>query len=92
MGKLTNFLDNITGQNKENSTKVVQVTQAQNGAGRYFLFRAKSEQEYLKFLEVLDESKYKIVDISISVQVGALATTETYMVTYKKITKWCVTK
>ena len=87
MGKITDFLDSITGNKKENPTTVVQATKTQKVAGKYFLFKTKSEQEYLNFLEAFDESKHKIVDISICVQAGAFSTTEYYMVTYKKIVK-----
>ena len=87
MGKFTDFLDNLTGQKNESSSTVVQATKTQKVAGRYFLFKAKNEQEYLNFLEVFDETKYKIVDISISVQASAFLTTEFYMVTYKRIAK-----
>lgn len=87
MGKITDFLDSITGQKKEKPSTVVQATKTQKVAGRYFLFKTKSEQEYLNFLESFDETKYKIVDISISVQESAFATREYYMVTYKKIVK-----
>ena len=87
MGRITDFLDKITGNKKEAPTKVVQVTKTQQVVGKYFLFKTKSEQEYLNFLEAFDETKHKIVDISVSVQVGTFSTTEHYMVTYKKIVK-----
>lgn len=87
MGKITDFLDGITGQKKEKTSTVVQATKTQKVAGQYFLFKTKSQQEYLNFLEAFNESKYKIVDISISVQTGAFTSTENYMVTYKKIVK-----
>ena len=87
MGKITDFLDSIIGQKKEAPSKVVQATKTRKVAGRYFLFKTKNEQEYLNFLETFNESKYKIVDISISVQETAFTTREYYMVTYKKIVK-----
>lgn len=34
--------------------------------GNYFLFETRDEQEYLNFLEDLDETKYEIVDISVN--------------------------
>lgn len=34
--------------------------------GNYFLFETQNKQEYLNFLEDLDETKYEIVDISVN--------------------------
>lgn len=48
--------------------------------GRYYLFTTISQQEYLNFLENFDETKYEIVDISIS-QYAKFA------VTYKAVSK-----
>lgn len=45
--------------------------------GNYFLFETRDEQEYLNFLEDLDEAKYEIVDISVN------SYSVYYYVTYK---------
>ena len=37
----------------------------QEGEGNYHLFVTMKDQEYLDFLETLDETKYEIVDISL---------------------------
>jgi len=51
-----------------NKTQITQSsTDADNSTtvGNYFLYETSSRQEYLSFLETLDESKYEIIDISI---------------------------
>ena len=54
--------------------------------GEYYLFETTKSQEYLEFLEKLDEEEYEIIDISTSLKVHIDGSDEFYMVTYKKIT------
>lgn len=51
--------------------------------GHYFLFTTENVQEYLNFLEVFDETKYEIVNISTSMSVTLHGSNEFYMITYK---------
>jgi len=53
--------------------------------GSYSLFKTVDVQEYLKFLESFDETKYEIIDISTSMFTGNYGSGTFYMVTYKTI-------
>ena len=66
-------------------TTTVSSEKMQAVAGSYFLYKTVDAQEYLSFLEDLDETKFEIVDISTSMMVGGYGSDEFYMVTYKVI-------
>jgi len=68
------------------SSETIQNETVQEAAGSYYLFKTFDVQEYLKFLEDFDETKYEIVDISTSaIGKKANGSDEFYMVTYKVI-------
>ena len=69
--------DNVASKTSEPSTQ---------NYGEYYLFETTKSQEYLEFLEKLDEEEYEIIDISTSLKVHIDGSDEFYMVTYKKIT------
>ena len=67
------------------TTETITSEKTQTVVGSYSLFKTTDVQEYLTFLENFDESKYEIIDISTSMDVGVYGSDEFYMVTYKKI-------
>ena len=69
--------DNIASKTSASSTQ---------NYGEYYLFETTKPEEYLEFLEKLDEEEYEIIDISTSLKVHIDGSDEFYMVTYKKIT------
>ena len=77
----------FTGCSEEEPEKIVTSEKDVSVVGSYSLFRTTDVQEYLNFLENLDETKYEIVDISTSMEHNAqyAGSMEFYMVTYKKI-------
>ena len=60
-----------------------------NTLGNYYLYETMETQQYLNFLETLDESKYEIVDISIGYKNRSLIGKyiNHYAVTYRTIEK-----
>ncbi len=77
----------FTGCSEEGPEKIVTSEKDVSVVGSYSLFRTTDVQEYLNFLENLDETKYEIVDISTSMEHNSqyAGSMEFYMVTYKKI-------
>ncbi len=69
--------DNIASKTSASSTQ---------NYGEYYLFETTKPEEYLEFLEKLDEEEYEIIDISTSLKVHIDGSDEFYIVTYKKIT------
>ena len=62
-----------------------QIEHAVEVIGSHILFQTTNVTEYLNFLDNFDETKYEIVDISTSMQLGSTISGEFYMVTYKVI-------
>ena len=77
----------LTGCGAEITETVDTITSTKIEVGSYVLFRTRDVQEYLNFLENLDENNYEIIDISASMEQISNYTgnSEFYMVTYKKI-------
>lgn len=50
-----------------------------------YIYKTKKCVEYLKFLEVLDESRNEILDVTTCMDTGPYTSTDFYMVTYKKL-------
>ena len=75
----------LTGCDETTQTITSTETQTQTVVGSYSLFRTRDVQKYLSFLENFDETKYKIADISTSMDTGYNGSGEFYMVTYKTI-------
>ena len=69
------------------SSEKSEIIQSESGIesnGIYYLFRTEEAQEYFKFLENFDESKYEIVDISTSMRgTWHNGSSTFYIVTYK---------
>ena len=66
-------------------TETINSEQTQTLVGSCSLFQTTDVQEYLSFLENLDETKYEIVDISTSM--CRSQSNEFYMITYKTISE-----
>lgn len=71
------------GASSGKKTEIIQNESQIESAGTYYLFKTFDVQEYLKFLENFDETKYEIVDISTSLHYIPKGSDEFYMVTYK---------
>lgn len=69
-------------------TETIYNENATQNVGSYAIFQTQDAQEYLKFLENFDETKYEIVNISTSLYGTRMhGSDEFYMVTYKVIEK-----
>lgn len=68
-------------------TETIHSETTKTSVGSYSLFRTTEVQEYLSFLEELDETKFEIVDISTSMCVTGNGSNEFYIVTYKTISQ-----
>lgn len=61
-----------------------QSTTPEGTPGKYYIFETQDVHIYLKFLETLDQTKYKIEDISTSLQGHrTYGSDEFYMITYR---------
>ena len=72
----------ITGCGPTTETIHSEITVEQKG--NYAIFQTQDPQEYFKFLENFDESKYEIIDISTAMKINSYSP-QYYMVTYKAI-------
>lgn len=50
-----------------------------------YIYKTKECVEYLKFLEVLDESRNEILDVTTCMYTGSYTSDDFYMVTYRKL-------
>ena len=50
-----------------------------------YIYKTKKCVEYLKFLEVLDESRNEILDVTTCMYTGPYTSTDFYMVTFREI-------
>lgn len=79
------FLGAIMRVRSDNIASKTSASSTQNYE-EYYLFETTKPEEYLEFLEKLDEEEYEIIDISTSLKVHIDGSDEFYIVTYKKIT------
>ena len=77
----SNSTEIITLQNEKAKSKVI----ASESVSQIYIYKTKKSQEYLAFLESLDESRNEILGITTCMYTGAYTSDEFYMVTYKKL-------